>query len=177
MPKYNKPDTGIITFLNCVTATTSAEYNIFMYSQWHILIKAVTGDVTGAGDIYLDASVDNTDWDTAILSQNIAPGAAATYYYTWAIDGCYNYIRIRFVRTATTITITTTGKQKMLTHSFGEDRLKNEIRTEKLIVELQERVEKLEDFTLGCGNTSSKKSRRQSAGLLRKRPFTREENG
>ncbi|MFH1319724.1 MAG: hypothetical protein ABII90_03610, partial [Bacteroidota bacterium] len=71
--QHSMSDTGIITFLNGVTATTtSAEYNSFMWSQWHILIKAVTGDVTGAGDIYLDASVDNTDWDTAILSQNIA---------------------------------------------------------------------------------------------------------
>jgi len=107
--QHSTSDTGVITFLNGVTAsTTSSAYNSFQYSQWHILTKVVT-DATGAGDIYLDASVDNSDWDNGILSQNIAAGSATTYYYTWTIDGCYNYIRIRFVKSADTITVTTKG--------------------------------------------------------------------
>ena len=106
--QHSTSDTGVITFLNGVTAsTTSGAYNSFQYSQWHIQLKVVT-DASGAGDIYLDASVNNSDWAT-VLTQNIAAGSATTYNYVWTINGCYNYIRIRFVRSATTITVTVIG--------------------------------------------------------------------
>lgn len=106
--QHSTSDTGVITFLNGVTAsTTSSSYNSFQYSQWHIQLKIVT-DATGTGDIYLDASVNNSDWAT-VLTQNIAAGSATTYNYIWSINGCYNYIRIRFVRSATTITVTVIG--------------------------------------------------------------------
>lgn len=108
--QHSQADSGIQTFLNGVTNdATSASFNSFMYSQFHIHITAVTGDATGTGDIYLDTSVDNTNWTQGVLSQNVPAGAAATYNYDMYLTSPYNYIRFRFVRGATTITVTVEG--------------------------------------------------------------------